>query len=121
MPSRALHIDQARRNLETIEHLLTKDAPGPRQWSVVAAFYCALHCVEAQFAGHNQHHFNHAARRQTMANGPNAPPVGVYTAYSLLENQAYLARYDMLQFSRAEVDQILKTYLGPIRSFAGLT
>lgn len=120
MPSRALHLDQARRNLDTIDHLLTKDAAGPRQWAVVAAFYCALHCVEAHFANHNQHHFNHTERRGTMANGPNAPGVSVYTAYGLLENQAYQARYDMLQFSRADVDAILRSYLQPIRRFAGI-
>jgi hypothetical protein len=121
MPSRALHLDQARRNLDAIEHLLTKDAAGPRQWAVVAAFYCALHCVEAHFAATNQHHHSHADRRHTMANGPTSPPVNVYTAYGILENQAYQARYDMLQFSRAEVDQLIKNYLTPVRGLIGLS
>jgi hypothetical protein len=78
------------------------------------------HCVEAHFAAHNQHHFNHADRRHAMANGPNAPPVNVYMAYSLLENQARQSRYDLLQFSRLEVDQILKDYLAPVQRLAGL-
>jgi hypothetical protein len=120
MPAPAHHVDQARRNLDTIAHLLSKDADGARQWAVVVAFYCGLHCVEAYFADRNQHYYRHEDRRNAMATGPTPTPVPIYAAYNLLENQARGARYDMYRFSRREVDHIIRDYLDPIRKFAGI-
>ena len=120
MPSRALHVAQARRNLATIDHLLTSDADGARQWAVIAAFYCGLHCVEAHFADDGQHQSNHRQRQEAMAAAGDRIPVNVFAAYALLEHRANAARYGMQLYSRDEVDRIVREYLTPLRRLAGL-
>ncbi len=43
------HVDQAKHNEECANFLLNK-APEFRDWAVTAAFYAAVHCVEACFS-----------------------------------------------------------------------
>lgn len=118
MPSRALHVQQATRNVEAIKHLLASDQDGTRQWAVIAAFYCALHCIEVWFADRNEHYFSHEKRRNALAD--HGPGGSIYAAYLLLENRAYHARYSFKTFSRPEVDLLVKDYLAPIRKLAGV-
>ena len=120
MPPRALHVAQARRNLDVVDRLLASDTEGSRQWVVVAAFYCALHCVEAHFADRGQHNFRHDLRRDAMALAEARISAGVYAAYTLLENRARRARYEMVLFSQVEVERMVRDYLRPIRRFAGI-
>jgi hypothetical protein len=64
MPGRAQHLAKARSNAEFSIELL---AGGQRlDWSVVAAFYSALHWVDAYLAGQQVHPFNHEDRERYL-------------------------------------------------------
>jgi hypothetical protein len=47
------HLEQARANLALARRLLAESPPDPigAQWAATLVFYCAVHCVEAHFAG----------------------------------------------------------------------
>lgn len=117
MPSRVLHAQQLARNNAVLAQLLAKDDDGSRQWAVVVAFYAALHAIEAWFADQNKHHFRHEDRRQALA--MSGVPVGIYTAYMTLENEARNARYNIHLFDKTKIEQMIREYLRRIEKHAG--
>ena len=61
MPTERSHLRQAEHNRVLIETLDPKD-PRFLDWIVTAAFYAAVHFIEAWLAGINQHSSTHTDR-----------------------------------------------------------
>lgn len=100
MASRARHIEQARQNAE-VARLLMQDAPDGScrwQWAMTAAFYAALHYVEAFLADLNLHSVDHHDRDTLLAD----PNVGFSEdgkdAYYQLKRWSNNARYDLATY-----------------------
>jgi hypothetical protein len=57
------HLDQARKNRELAERLLAPPTdPTNVQWAVIAAFYFAVHCMQAHLITLGHDPTNHAQR-----------------------------------------------------------
>jgi hypothetical protein len=123
MPGRADHLRQARANLAHAEGLLrgSPSDPTAAQWAVTAAFYCAVHCIEAHLAAHHLHSRTHRDRARHMADPRVGIPRAVYTAYRRLKERSEGARYLLWQFDAATVEQeILGQYLASVTRFVKL-
>jgi len=123
MASRADHLVQARRNRDFATQLL-KDYPNDPtalQWAVTAAFYCAVHCVEAHLAPFHAASRSHQERRRRMLDPQYDIPANVYAAYRQLERYSRRARYSLQQFAAGDVQtNILGRYLATVTQFVGL-
>jgi hypothetical protein len=91
------------------------------QWAVTAAFYCAVHCLEAHLATQNLHSRTHVQRERLAADSRNGVTRDVYAAYKLLKHRSEGARYFLWQFSAEAVErQILGQYLTTVTRFVHL-
>ena len=123
MAARAEHLRQARANLAHAERLLQTfpDDPTSVQWAVSAAFYCALHCIEAHLADRAIHCNTHFERQRTIRQPRAGIPREVRTHYDQLKEWSEQARYFLRQFSPAMVRKtILGQYLPRITSFVNM-
>jgi hypothetical protein len=94
MSSEAVHIECANRTQSTIAYLLTElDSNSP--WIATAAFYKALHVVEAVFANDPsiRHTSDHSTRERTLK--MNRKFDNIYRHYSPLSRASLNARYLM--------------------------
>ena len=122
MPARDEHLRLARANRDHSQRLLAAftDDPVARQWSVVAAFYSALHGVEAYFATFDRHNATHVQRRNAMVDPQRGIPGKVYFAYVRLEEWSLGARYNGLAIDNRIVAEALDRFLPAIAAFVGM-
>lgn len=123
MAEPAEHLEQARANRAHAERLVrtSPDDPTAMQWAVTAAFYCALHCVEAHLADRGLQTQSHGQRRATMAHANAGIPPDVYAYYQQLEDWSRQARYQMRPFKAGMVEHtILARYLRKITQLVRL-
>jgi hypothetical protein len=94
------HLDQARMNRALAERLLVQ-ASGPTdvQWAVVAAFYCAVHCMQAYLIGLGYDPPSHAERRDLIVLPSSGVPADVRWSYRWLKQRSESARYRLGQFA----------------------
>jgi hypothetical protein len=92
MPSQQAHLELARRNQELIDHLLRDPERFP-DWIVTAAFYRALHLIEAVFFMDPsiKHGGDHGSRFQHLKS--NRKYAAIYKAYHPLWTASIVARY----------------------------
>jgi hypothetical protein len=81
------HFEQARQNRALAERLLAGGASNPTdvQWAVVAAFYCAVHCIQGHLLILGYDPRNHAARGALVASSAAGIPAAVQDAYFWLK------------------------------------
>ena len=100
MSPAANHLDQARRNRDLAERLLAQTSdPTNVQWAVVAAFYCAVHCMQAYLVGLGYDPKNHAERKVLIDLNSSGVPLDVRKSYHWLKYRSESARYRLGQFA----------------------
>jgi hypothetical protein len=117
------HLEQSRRNLRHAERLLDEhgDDPTAVQWSVTAAFYCAVHCLQAHLVRQGFDPRNHMKRAEAIADPATGVPLPVQFAYELLKQRSEGARYRLAEFDAEMVRRrILGHYLAMITAFVGM-
>ena len=122
-PTRAEHLDQARVNRAHAEQLLKQSPTDPiaLQWAVTAAFYCAVHRLQAHLVGRGARPRTHGQRDAYLSDPRYGVPRDVYVTYRQLKWRSEGARYLMARFTATEVRRdILDRYLARITSFVGL-
>ena len=122
MSTPANHSDQARRNRELAERLLAQAAdPTNVQWAVVAAFYCAVHCMQAHLIGLGYDPKSHAERKILIDLQSTGVPYDVRRSYRWLKHRSGSARYRLGQFAPQFVRTVaLDTHLVSITRFVQL-
>ena len=107
MPAREAHIAQARRNAA----LIPVQDP---DWTIVVAFYAALHLIEAYWAESGVHLQNHRARNDAIRT------VSVFSAvqrrYLTLYEKSRTARYDCRPFVREQAEEAIRFLYEPFRA-----
>ena len=89
------------------------------QWAATAAFYCALHCVEAALADHRLRSRHHRHRKALMWQ-VGVDPVAE-GAYEALEQMSEGARYRGQPFTATDVtDSVLGRELPLATHWIGL-
>ena len=114
------HLEQARRNLAHAEQLLAEhgDDPTAVQWAVTAAFYCAVHCLQAHLIRQGYDPQTHMKRGEAIADPNTGVPPAVQIAYELLKQRSEKARYRLAEFDGEIVRRrILGYYLQAVTSF----
>ncbi len=117
------HLEQARRNLAHAERLLDEhsDDPTDVQWAVTAAFYCAVHCLQAHIIRQGRNPQNHMKRAEAIADPAMRVPLSVQLAYELLKQRSEGARYRLAEFDSEIVRRrVIGHYLATITTFVGL-
>ena len=128
MPSESDHRQQAIANRGLAEHLVVTFSQTPTQhqgasmqWAAIAAFYCAVHCMEAHFATQGVHNKTHKKRAEKMRETRYGIPPAVQADYLQLKSWSELARYDCFPFSEGYVSQaVLQQRLPTVTNFIGL-
>ncbi len=123
MSTVADHLDQARRNQTFAEQLLNQHASDPTsvQWAVIAAFYVAVHCMQAHLMtlGHDPE--NHAERGYLIAQPASGIPFDVRRSYRWLKQRSESARYRLGVFAPAFVQrEVFDVHLANVTTFVGL-
>lgn len=113
MPSFAKHQNQARRN-ERFFRALDKTVSIDREWIVTAAFYAALHWLEAYFDNQYTLHFSAHTTRNNAVMRIGLP---IATDYLELYRASYNARYLMYRFSQREVDELINISYTAVKNF----
>jgi hypothetical protein len=117
------HLRQARENKAFAEELLITRGTSPLhvQWAVTAAFYCAVHCMQAHLLTQGFDPTNHGDRG-LLIHSPNVGiPVNVQDAYFWLKNRSERARYRLATFDPAWVQRtVLDDRLKKVTDFVGL-
>jgi uncharacterized protein (UPF0332 family) len=110
------HLDRAARNQAVAEALADAPTslglrPPPFDWAVVAAFYAAVHYVNAYlWERYGVEPRTHAERARVVATDPNLKQIFVY--YDHLSDLGFHARYTRtFRVSRADVQHALHTDL----------
>ncbi len=123
MPPPRRHLQQARENLAHAQRLLAEtpvDATTLR-WVVTAAFYCAVHCLQAYLIARGANPRNHVQREAYLADPRYGVPNDVYQAYLALKRRSEGARYLMWRFSAERVQsETLDSDLAKITRLVGL-
>jgi hypothetical protein len=116
------HFEQARQNRYLAEELLTVGkSPTHVQWAVIAAFYCAVHCMQAYLIDRGRDPRSHMARGNEIADPSNHVPLQVQRDYEALKQFSERARYRLGAFDPAYVrSTILDRRLKSITDFVGL-
>jgi len=120
---RDAHLEQARANRDFAEQLLQDRPSDPvsLQWAVTAAFYCALHCLQAHLLARGMNPRTHMARDRLLAGAASGVPDDVYAAYEALKQRSEGARYRMWGLTADRVrEDILDGYLAKVTEFVGL-
>jgi len=103
----AKHQNQAQRN-ERFFRALDKTASIEREWIVTAAFYAALHWVEAYFDNQYALHFSEHTARNNAVVRIGLP---IATDYLEMHRASHNARYLMYRFSQREVDELINIHI----------
>ena len=111
MPSQANHVRAARANEELARHLLSTSW---NNWATVAAFYSALHWVDAFLASRLNHHpADHRVREQLVATTADLRPI--YGHYRALFRRCNQVRYELRTFTAADMAALIQHELDPVR------
>jgi hypothetical protein len=89
------HINQAKKNLAILS-VLNKGANDAWDWQVTAAYYVAVHVMNAHIAKVANLHYSTHDKLKNALYKPMSPAridTGVYVDYGILENQSRRARY----------------------------
>jgi hypothetical protein len=113
MPSQAQHETQAQRNEAFFQSLDTIVAVN-REWIVIAAFYAALHWIEAYFD--NQYGL-HCRAHDTRHNTLTRFGLPIDTEYIRLYRAGHQARYSLRRFTQQEIFELINLDYQPIRDF----
>jgi hypothetical protein len=109
VPSRADHVEQAKRNKAFMEWVLANPAQ-PQEWAVAALFYVCVHLgravVEQLGAGPVTSHRGFETTLQRLK-----PPADVYDAYRALKDVSEQARYDCHRYFEADVRKLEADHL----------
>jgi hypothetical protein len=110
MPDETVHILLAKHNQDLINHLLPNKSDF-HDWITIAAFYKALHIVEAVFYNNNEirHGHNHENRESFLKT--NNKYRKIYMHYRPLWAAATIARY--LEGPRIDTVNNFSDYLSP--------
>jgi hypothetical protein len=116
------HLEQARKNRALAERLLAQSTdPTNVQWSVVLAFYCAVHCLQAHLIGLGHDPESHAQRGALIALPSSGVPADVRWSYRWLKHRSESARYRLGQFAPQFVrTAVLDSHLEHIARFVQL-
>ena len=91
------------------------------QWAVTAAFYCAVHCLQAHLVRQGYDPRTHMKRAEAIADPNTGGPPTVQIAYELLKQRSEKARYRLAELDGAIVQRrILGHYLAIVTAFVGL-
>jgi hypothetical protein len=113
MPSQIQHEEQAQRN-ETFFQSLDSTEPINREWIVTAAFYAALHWIEAYFDNrYSRHSTSHRARNDDVMRFG----LPIASEYFDLYWASRQARYDLYRFTQEEVEELINLAYQPLRDF----
>lgn len=112
MPSRDRHIEAARDNQALAENLLGTSWKG---WAAIAAFYSALHWVDAYLATmvNGIHPNSHESRENAIARFTDLRPIQPH--YGRLRTASERARYFLAKLDEAEVRALLEEDLRLVR------
>lgn len=122
-PAANRHFEQARQNRALAEELLAAGSNSPVhvQWAVIAAFYCAVHCMQGYLVDRGRDPRNHMARGNEIADPANHVPLPVQRDYEALKQLSERARYRLAHFDRAYVrSTILDRRLRSVTDFVSL-
>jgi HEPN domain-containing protein len=117
------HLDQARRNRALAEQLLALSASDPTtvQWTVIAAFYCAVHCMQAHLVTLGHDPVTHVERGALIDLPSSGIPADVRRSYRWLKQRSEAARYRLAVFDPLFVrTSMLDTHLARVTQFVGL-
>lgn len=122
MPDRDQHLEQARANRAHAEELVaTRSADSTAlQWAVTAAFYCAVHCIEAHLTLHGIHSTEHREREYFLGQRRSGVPSEVLAAYMRLKQWSLQTRYYLRRPKPEMVRQSVLPSLGRITGFVRL-
>lgn len=123
MGDQARHLEQARANRDHAEFLVAQRPSDPTamQWAVTAAFYCAVHCIEAHLATFGVDSRSHADRGYHMSVLAYGIPDVVADAYAALKRRSMGARYLMWNFTERDVRRkVLDRQLKAVTDFVNL-
>ena len=105
----AEHLTRAQRNWDVAQYLAHQAliTPSPDEWSIVAAFYSAVHLVNAYlWEKGKKAPSDHRARRSLMAQDSALDPIS--DAYDELADWAWTARYSRQpRFTTTQAQQAL--------------
>lgn len=91
------------------------------QWAATAAFYAAVHCIEAYLSQYGVTSRSHTERDFSIANPRYGIPSDVADAYEQLKRRSRGARYYLWQFTAGQIrSDILDRFLAKITKFVGL-
>lgn len=113
MSSQYQHENQAQRN-ERFFQSLDKTVSINREWIVTAAFYAALHWLEAYYDNQHGLHFDSHNTRNQMVRRSRLP---LSIEYLELYEASRQARYFLHRFTRKEVENIINHLYKPIKDF----
>ena len=104
MPTKEEHLKKAHHNEAFIESFEVADTPF-LDWIVTAAFYAAVHYIEAYLASHDSHSQHHRARDSELVRDPGLKQI--HSVYRQLKDDSTNARYVDLKFKPEEItDQV---------------
>jgi hypothetical protein len=105
VPTKAQHLQIAQQNEQFFGNLDLASPPG-RGWAATAAFYSALHYVEAFFGTQSKHSADHRTRDNNMVQ--HTETMAIYDEFCELKNISTRARYYGRYPSEAEfTNQVL--------------
>ena len=102
LPSKDEHLRKAEKNKSFAESIKTDNATNIG-WALVAAFYSALHFVDAFAAKYNTHFSSHTQRNAEVQRNPQL--ASLCDEYRDLFTLGWNARYTMQNYSSREHEQ----------------
>jgi hypothetical protein len=111
MPLRNQHLAQADSNQRFLDSTFDLQRTNYPDWVVTAAFYVAVHLVDAFFAGISQHPYDHKIRGKAV----DRELPGIAPSYKMLYLQSRAARYDCTQITNIAAQLAVRTVLPQVR------
>jgi hypothetical protein len=119
MPTPKEHIEQYRKNKNTLNKIMAMDKP-PYDWVVTIAFYTAIHLVERFIVEHrHKPSINHEDRMNWVTKIDILKPIRAY--YTSLSTSSWQSRYLCVPFDEKkanaslrqleQIENVLKDYI----------
>jgi hypothetical protein len=113
VPNKTQHLQIAQHNEQFFGNLDLASPPA-RGWAATAAFYAALHYVEAFFGTRSKHSADHRTRDNNMVQHPET--MAIYDQFCELKNISTRARYYGRYPSQVEFEDQVLAALSDVRS-----